>query len=115
MSLDPKKRQLKVAMTKEAAPKDSVVTENVTTSNTPVPIKEDLEQVAPRAEASHQVKTVNIVRPSKFRHIEGKFRHRSTFISKMPSLSSTVPGDSNAFQVNCLFDMATVISSKFIG
>ena len=45
-------------------------------------------------------KNLNIVRSSKFRHIEGHFRERSSFINKFPSLSSTVPGDSNAFQVS---------------
>lgn len=44
-------------------------------------------------------KRVAIVRSSKFRHIEGKARHSSTYITKIPALSSTVPGDSNAFQV----------------
>lgn len=44
-------------------------------------------------------KTLNIVRSSKFRHIEGKFHQKSSFINKIPPLSSTVPGDSNAFQV----------------
>lgn len=57
-------------------------------------------------------RTTNIVRSSKFRHIEGKFKHRSTFINKLPPLSSTVPGDSNLLQVkhvmtlglNCYID-----------
>ena len=44
-------------------------------------------------------KVLNIVRSSKFRHIEGHMMHRSTNIDKIPKLSSTVPGDSNAFQV----------------
>ncbi len=46
-------------------------------------------------------KALNIVRSSKLRHIEGSSRDRATFITKFPSLSSTVPGDSNAFQVRC--------------
>ncbi len=51
------------------------------------------------SEVSDAAKSMSIVRSSKFRHIEGKFKHRSTFISKLPSLSSTVPGDANVFQV----------------
>ena len=86
MSLDPKKEKANVT-------KDVV---------------QDSEQVAPPVDktvsgVSEAAKTMTIVRSSKFRHIEGKFRHRSTFISKIPSLSSTVPGDSNAFQVNYYF------------
>ena len=42
----------------------------------------------------------SVVRSSKFRHIEGKSKHSSTCITKIPSLCSTVPGDSNAFQVS---------------
>lgn len=44
-------------------------------------------------------KVLNIVRSSKFRHIDGQMMHRSTHIDKVPKLSSTVPGDSNAYQV----------------
>ncbi len=44
-------------------------------------------------------KVLNIVRSSKFRHIEGQTMHRSTYIDKIPKLNGTVPGDSNAFQV----------------
>ena len=45
-------------------------------------------------------KVVNFVRSSKFRHIEGQLSHRSSAIDKVPTISSTVPGDSNAFAVN---------------
>ena len=68
-------------------------------------IQKDSEQAPAVAESksvsevSDAAKTITIVRSSKFRHIEGKFRHRSTFISKLPSLSTTVPGDSNVVQV----------------
>lgn len=53
------------------------------------------------SQQEHQVsaKNITVVRSSKFRHIEGKSRHNSTYITKIPALSSTVPGDSNAFQV----------------
>jgi len=60
--------------------------------------------VAPSQEVSSSgksgaSKSFNIVRSSKFRHIEGSLKDKTTFITKFPSLSSTVPGDSNAFQV----------------
>ena len=42
---------------------------------------------------------LNIVRSSKVRHVEGRIAHKSTHIEKLPKLSTTVPGDSNAFQV----------------
>lgn len=45
-------------------------------------------------------KAVSFVRSSKFRHIEGHLSHRSSTIDKVPTISSTVPGDSNAFAVN---------------
>ena len=70
----------------------------------PTPTKESLPvatsdqtQAAPLRTPSPKV--LNIVRSSKFRHIEGHMMHRSTQIDKIPKLSSTVPGDSNAFQV----------------
>lgn len=60
----------------------------------------DLQSALCASETDSKVSsTKSIVRSSKFRHIEGKFRHKSSFISKIPRLSSTVPGDSNAFQV----------------
>ena len=62
------------------------------------------EIAVPSAETSScdksgATKSKNIVRSSKFRHIEGSSKDRATFITKFPSLSSTVPGDSNSFQV----------------
>jgi coronin-7 len=45
-------------------------------------------------------KVLNIVRSSKFRHIQGGTLHRSTHIEKLPKLSVAVPGDSNGFQAN---------------
>ena len=42
-------------------------------------------------------KLLNIVRTSKFRHIEGSVMHKSTHIDGIPPLCETVPGDSNAF------------------
>ena len=45
-------------------------------------------------------KVISFVRSSKFRHIEGQLSHRSSTIDKVPTISSTVPGDSNAFAVN---------------
>ena len=53
------------------------------------------------------LKNLNIVRSSKFRHIEGKHMHQSSQITKIPSLSSTVPGDSNGFQVDCNCPVST--------
>jgi coronin-7 len=45
-------------------------------------------------------KPLNIVRSSKFRHIQGGTMHRSTHIEKLPKLSMAVPGDCNGFQAN---------------
>ena len=42
---------------------------------------------------------LNIVRSSKVRHVEGRIAHKSTHIEKLPKMNTTVPGDSNAFQV----------------
>ena len=48
---------------------------------------------------SPPTKVLNIVRSSKFRHIQGGTMHRSTHIEKLPKLSVAIPGESNAFQV----------------
>ena len=53
------------------------------------------DAIKPSSTKSH-----SFVRSSKFRHIEGQLSHRSSAIDKLPSLSSTVPGDSNAFDGN---------------
>ena len=53
----------------------------------------------PQAAQSPPPKVLNIVRSSKFRHIQGGTMHRSTHIEKLPRLSVAVPGDSDAFQV----------------
>jgi coronin-7 len=45
-------------------------------------------------------KVLNLVRSSKFRHIEGSIAHKSTHIESMPDLNRTIPGDSNAFSCN---------------
>ena len=47
-----------------------------------------------------KAKVTSFVRSSKFRHIEGQLSHRNTTIDKVPPLSTTVPGDSNAFDGN---------------
>ena len=99
VSLDPKKQKAAVALTvketttktQECGPPAAV------TKQEPKPTTAPVDKAV-----SDVPKAINIVRSSKFRHIEGKFKHRSTFISKIPSLSSTVPGDSNAFQVTFL-------------
>ena len=44
-------------------------------------------------------KVFNIIRSSKYRHIQGGTMHRSTHIEKLPKLSVSIPGDSNGFQV----------------
>jgi coronin-7 len=64
--------------------------------------KEDRSQVPDQnlAPKSTPHKAVSFVRSSKFRHIEGQLSHRSSAIDKVPAISSTVPGDSNAFAVN---------------
>ena len=56
------------------------------------------DQNPPTRSTPHKV--VSFVRSSKFRHIEGQLSHRSSAIDKVPMISSTVPGDSNAFAVN---------------
>ena len=56
------------------------------------------DQDLPTRSTPHKV--VSFVRSSKFRHIEGQLCHRSSTIDKVPTISSTVPGDSNAFAVN---------------
>ena len=48
---------------------------------------------------SPPAKVMNIVRSSKFRHIQGGKMHRSTHIEKLPKLSVAILGESNAFQV----------------
>ena len=45
-------------------------------------------------------KVLNLVRSSKFRHIEGAILHKSTHIDSIPPLHKTIPGDSNAFSCN---------------
>ena len=45
-------------------------------------------------------KLLNIVRTSKFHHIEGIVMHKSTHIDSIPELCRTVPGDSNAVSAN---------------
>lgn len=94
VSLDPKKPQQEISMaqTKEA---------NITGSQENKPkYQPEVDPSAgnPVSEVS-SLKSLNIVRSSKFRHIEGKYKHRSSYITKIPSLSATVPGDCNAFQV----------------
>lgn len=65
-------------------------------------MKQDRSQVPdqnlPPKSPPHKV--ISFVRSSKFRHIEGQLSHRSSAIDKVPTISSTVPGDSNAFAVN---------------
>lgn len=69
-------------------------------SKVQVPKEEAKSSAGDTPSHASSTKSLTIVRSSKFRHIEGKFKHQSTFITKLPSLSSTVPGDSNAFQAN---------------
>ena len=56
------------------------------------------DQKLPSKSTPHKV--MSFVRSSKFRHVEGQLSHRSSAIDKVPTISSTVPGDSNAFAVN---------------
>ena len=55
---------------------------------------------APVAKPGPPAKVLNIVRSSKVRHVEGQTLHKSTFIDRVPTISTTVPGDSNAFAVS---------------
>ena len=61
--------------------------------------KKVVEEVVEEKEAAPVAnpKLLNIVRTSKFRHIEGSVMHKSTHIDGIPPLCETVPGDSNAF------------------
>ena len=53
---------------------------------------------------------MNIVRSSKVRYIEGYLFHKSNIIDKIPQLSKSIPGDSNAFTVSlvvmCLLSLS---------
>lgn len=107
MSLDPAKRK-KMSMTpaKKDTKPSSTVTSDPTKQKTSVKSdtaskEEKNSRVSPKEvvkSPSHKV--VTFVRSSKFRHIEGSLSHKSSTIDKLPALSSTVPGDSNAFQAN---------------
>lgn len=55
---------------------------------------------APSHPSGGKAKVASFVRSSHFRHIEGQLSHRNTTIDKLPPLSTTVPGDSNAFDGN---------------
>lgn len=108
VSLDPAKRNThKVEVKKESKP-PSIEPTN-TSKEKPVravkvdmAMKQDHSQVPdqnlPPKSPPHKV--ISFVRSSKFRHIEGQLSHRSSAIDKVPTISSTVPGDSNAFAVN---------------
>lgn len=94
--MDPKKQ-----LAKETVHSPS---ETSTSSTSNSKAARQLAEVEPKTDTStcevvKATKNLNIVRSSKFRHIEGYLRDRSSFVTKFPSLSSTVPGDSNAFQV----------------
>lgn len=108
VSLDPAKVKARKAHVKEPKIRDEPVsppTADISTPKTPVKQSE-----RPKGDtscsngvtktSSHRVPVVSFVRSSKFRHIEGHLSHRSSTIDKLPALSSTVPGDSNAFQAN---------------
>jgi len=75
-------------------------------ASSPVPSRESPSELVAGGQAeafvrSPSPKVLNIVRSSKYRHIEGHMMPRSTLIDKIPKLSTIVPGDSDAFQV-CL-------------
>lgn len=53
-----------------------------------------------RPTSAAAAKVQSFVRSSKVRHIEGKSLHKSTYIDRVPPLSTTIPGDSNAFAVS---------------
>lgn len=79
--------------TSQEKPKRAVQEDKITTKQDQVP-----DQKASVKSTPHKV--VSFVRSSKFRHIEGQLSHRSSTIDKVPTISGTVPGDSNAFAVN---------------
>ncbi|CAI8048905.1 Coronin-7 [Geodia barretti] len=69
--------------------------------NSPTPVSRSVSEEESRSSSfSPTPKVLNIVRSSKFRHIQGGTLHRSTHIEKLPKLSVAVPGDSNGFQAN---------------
>ena len=106
VSLDPAKKTVsshKVegrseSKTSSSQPPDSRLPERANKHNTTTKQDHPPDQTLPTKATSHKV--VNLVRSSKFRHIEGQLSHRSSAIDKVPTISSTVPGDSNAFAVN---------------
>ena len=65
----------------------------------PTPDSHSTSEESRSSSFSPTPKVLNIVRSSKFRHIQGGTMHRSTHIEKLPKLSVAVPGESNAFQV----------------
>lgn len=66
----------------------------------PVPLKQGIPAHPNEAAKTSSHKVVTFVRSSKFRHIEGHLSSQRSSIEKLPPLSNTVPGDSNAFQAN---------------
>lgn len=86
MSLEPKKRHQEFS----EAEKEAVISA----------FSQEFDSESEPSPAAPVSSLRNVVRSSKFRHIEGKYRHQSSYITKLPSLSSTVPGDSNGFQVD---------------
>ena len=109
MSLEPGKQQVKennkerVSHAKPVSEeKCGVKQSSEVKAKAPVSSERGITNPTSTDKGSTATKPLNIVRSSKFRHIEGSVKDRSTFISKFPSLNSTVPGDSNAFQVSKL-------------
>lgn len=94
VSLDPVKKPV------SGVPSESSASSTRTAEDARQPANVKLETNASAGAVARATKKMNIVRSSKFRHIEGHLCERSSFITKFPSLSSTVPGDSNAFQVS---------------
>ncbi|CAI8054249.1 Coronin-7 [Geodia barretti] len=66
----------------------------------PIPDSRTVSEESRSSSFSPTPKVLNIVRSSKFRHIQGGTLHRSTHIEKLPKLSVAMPGDSNGFQAN---------------
>lgn len=105
VSLDPAKKKTQVTEVKsKSKPTTSSQSAGTTTQKIPVkrgePAKKELPPAQNEETKRVSTKVMTFVRSSKFRHIEGRMSHPSSTIDKVPSLSTTVPGDSNAFHVN---------------